>query len=113
MEILDERAEAFFIGAEDVLGFDSCGDIANHDKGAGASIEFGDDSGHLTGADVARFSTETEFLSAEFVLFLELSEKLRLRSEGSVQRFIWEGVLPRVSSREYPVRRVKPSLTSR
>src|SRR4029077_6705742 len=77
MEILDERAEAFFIGTEDVLGFDSCGDIANHDKGAGASIEFGDDSGHLTSADVSRFGTKTEFLSAEFVLFLELSEKLR------------------------------------
>ena len=77
MEILDERAEAFLIGPEDVLGFDSCGDIANHDEGAGASIEFGDDSGQLTGADVARFSSETEFLSAEFVLFLELSEKLR------------------------------------
>ena len=77
MKILDKRAEAFFTGAEDVLGFNPCGDITNHDKGAGASIEFGNDSGQLTGADVTRFSTEMEFLSAEFVLFLELSEKLR------------------------------------
>ncbi len=76
MKILDERAKTFFIGAEDVLGFYSGGDIANNDEGAGTSIEFGDDSGYLAGADVAGFGAEMEFLFAEFTLFFELTEKL-------------------------------------
>lgn len=52
MEIFDEGAEALFIIAKDILGFDSGGDIADNNKGAGTAIEFGDHGGHLTAADV-------------------------------------------------------------
>ncbi len=82
VKVLDERAEALFVGAEQLFRGLALGDVANDDQGTRLTVEIEQSAGHVPNADEAWFRAKTELAFLKFARAHEFRENLR--SSGRV-----------------------------